>query len=1333
MTKNLLPQFIQEKILEQKSYGSLEAYTMFIDLSGFTPLTESLMQQGSAGAEQLSVILNDIFEPAVGIVYQFGGFIPYFAGDAFNAIFPSESVTAAAFLTAAEAMRELFSQDTTFGSFSIGIKIGLSKGKVEWGIVGNENIKSYYFRGKAIQESAYAQLQAEPQEIIVSQPLLQTIHAEYEVLPNEYYFRLLRAKEIAVATKKDKLTAAGILPEVAQFFLPNSVLNFKQMGEFRSVTTVFISFEKIETHAALDEFATQVLHQIHNFSGYFKEIDFGDKGGVMLAFFGAPVAYENNVLRALSFAKALQEENADGKWQFRMGITTGIAYTGIIGGSERCQYAAVGNQVNLAARLMTEADWGEVLTDEAVQKKGTAFKFGYKGNIPYKGVRENIPTYILLGRTGSSTPIFLGQIIGREQQLEQILSFSKNIFEKKIAGSILLYGEAGIGKSRLAHEYQQQWTEEYLDGQWLICQADQMLRKPFNPFLYCLNNFFEQSAEHSAAQNEQIFEEKYAYLSRSISQKPALFRELERTKSVLAAQIGIFYPNALWEQLDARGRYANTLTALSNFFYAISSVGKPTILQLEDAHWFDESSIELLEELTRELKNYNILILATSRYDDNGEKPKKIQSILHRRTENPFLEIDLNMLSADALLNFAESKLNGKVSQKLLEVLQRSTSGNPFYTEQILAYFMESDLLQKTDNQWFIKSNSIKLTDSMQAVLMARVDRLSSLVKETVKAAAVIGREFDVPILSEVMCAQEEFIRRNGNASAVLREQIDNAEQGQIWQAMNELRYIFRHSLLREAVYEMQLRTRLRELHRLIGEAIEKLYAEKLDERWVDLAFHYEQAGMSAKTNEYLAKAANHARRNYQNRAALEFYNKLLGNLSSEEQSDFFVKILLKKAEILELVGDWKTCEATIQQAIKLSQKIDNPLFLARSDNALGHLLLLRGDYERARPHLENAVAYFEKLDDSQGIASTFGNLGNLYFRQGNYVRAEEYFVKSIDLSKKNQTIHSNTASIASNLGLTYMNLGDYEAGIRCQEDFLAICQQRNDKQGLATLHTNIGIVLFEKGDYPSALNYYQNGLAFSEELGNKLLTSIAIGCIGSVYERTGDYDRAMENYRRDLQIVEELGDKQGIAIALGLIGGLQAVKGEFAEATAFLTKNLSLCEQLGYQKGIAKTLDTLGDIAAFEQQYAPAVEYYKRSVAVSRTIRNKALLCHSLIRSSGVLLKMDDLATATMLQEEGSHLAAELGNPELIFEAKLVQAKVLHRENKTEKAVYLLQNLETESLPLREKAALQYVLSKINLSQKAVHRKLAHEYYGQLFDETPRYLYRVRKAEMQD
>ena len=615
---------------------------------------------------------------------------------------------------------------------------------------------------------------------------------------------------------------------------------------------------------------------------------------------------------------------------------------------------------------------------------------------------------------------------------------------------------------------------------------------------------------------------------------------------------------------------------------------------------------------------------------------------------------------------------------------------------------------------------------------MARIDRLSALVKETVKAAAVIGREFELPVLTEVMRSQHLFDEDDAAKTlAILKEQIKTAEQGQIWRAMNELRYIFKHSLLREAVYEMQLRTRLRELHFLIAKAIEKVYADNLPEKYLDLSFHYEHADAKDKHNEYTRKAADYARKNFQNRQALSLYDKLIINLGNDESGDAeLVRALLKKATILELIGEWKECEKVLEQTIGLAPALGNPARAGQAHNSYGKLLMLKGLYNQARSHLEKAIQFFEQVDDGYGIFKVYGNLGNLYFRQGHYKKAEEYFIKSIQYSEQYDYTSEN-AQIVANLGLTYMNEGNYEEGIRWQQAQLESCKKANDKQGMATLYTNMGIVYFEQGDYDAALECYTEGLALSQELGNKQLTAIAIGCIGSVYERKGDYPQAMHHFEKDLELVEELGDKQGIAITLGLIGDLHTVKGEFDKAIQFLERQLALCRELSYQKGIAKAVNTLGDIYYYKDQYEISVNYYDLAIEVTRQINNRLVLGSSLIEKGKPLVAQGKIQEAKTSQEEALKLAEELGNPNLIFDAKILGAKVAYSEGDLKLATSLLKRLlEEEGRSEKEKADINYELYKVS-GHIEKYRKNALSLYQNLYSETPQFLFRKRMQQL--
>jgi predicted ATPase/class 3 adenylate cyclase len=1311
----------------------MDAYAVFIDLSGFTPLTETLMREGNKGAEELSIILNDIFAPLVNLVYTRGGFIPYFAGDAFTGIFPAEHIkNAQEILDISVQMRNRFrDRESKFGDFTIGIRFGISYGAVDWGIVGDQT-HSYYFRGLPIDNCAECQSIASDLEIVFDAAFKQRL-GESEARFQEIQTGFFQLNSVTLTTQftYSRPSLEPVAKEVALAFLPKAIVEYNQDGEFRPVIATFLSFKGVKTHEALDQFTSIILKEVSNFSGYFKEIDFGDKGGVLVALFGAPVSFENNIERSLEFALSVQEKlhtlQQKIPLEFRMGIAIGTAYTGIIGGADRCQYAAVGNRVNLAARLMTFADWGDILVDSEVQKS-YQFKFLHKGDIKYKGIKGNVPTYKLLGRNYETREVHLSHMVGREAELEQLIEFSSPLFDDHGAGVAYIYGEAGIGKSRLAHEFKKIMLDQNF-ADWQTCQVDQILKKPFNPFIYFLRNYFNQSPDNTDNQNRSFFELRFQRLINTLKQtdhndSQERLQELIRTKTILGALIGVNYDNSIWEQLDARGRYQNTIAAITNLMLSIAIL-RPLVVELEDAHWIDNNSAELLYEFVRHLRKYPILLLITSRFRDDGSKPTIIEPPLLEQLTIKQLVIDLNILRPKAVRTFAEIALKGKISDDFYEALLRSTNSNPFYLEQILEYFSEQNLIKKENDRWTITDKDVKLSNSINAILTARIDRLSTLVKETVKAAAVIGREFELPILSEVMRNQDIFAQKNGNAKTLLREQVRSAERVQIWLAMSELRYIFRHSLLREAVYGMQLRTRLQQIHQCIAEAIEKLYQHNLEERYVDLAFHYEKAGVLDKTCEYLRKAADYARSNYQNQQALEYYDRLLQKLTTKDDVAHQIQTHTNRGKVLELIGQWDQCKEEYEHALELAKHTRDVLMLGQANNNLGRLLLLQGNYTEATSYLQTAVRLFESVDDKLGISRVYGNLGDLNFRQGKYQDAKSFFERSIKIGYSIDESSVNP-QVVSNLALTYMNQGQYDEGISAQLVQLEVSKRNNDKQGMANLYTYLGIVYFEKGDYRAALKSLEEGLELSQELGNKHLTSIAIGCMGSVYQRKGDYDTAMEHFQRDLDLVEEIGDKQGTAIALGLIGDLLCVQGDFHKAIEYLQKNLMLCESLGYQKGIAKARNTLGDVFYFLKQYPRSLEAYDKAIEVTRRINNKLVLGFSLVEKGAVLIALNELNALQQVQTEALTIAKELGNPDLLFQATMLKAKVHHLVKEPEKALQELEELLWKAASKDQQAEVYFELSRVATDNERYKVK-ALALYQELYNDTPKFSYKQR------
>nr|WP_256534305.1 tetratricopeptide repeat protein [Lewinella sp. JB7] len=1309
-------------------------------MSGFTPLTETLMQQGLTGAEQLSMILNEVFEPLVELVYRAGGIIPYFAGDAFTAVFPLEldRIHAMHLLRTAERARQLFrDRGNKFGNkFRIGIKAGIAAGTVNYGIVG-QGLRAFYFRGPAIDQAAKCQTLAGEQEIIVSD-FVQTLIEGGIVYTEEIAtgaYRVLGDVSTVADVEVQPLLLPDIDAETAVAFLPPEVVRYDQAGEFRTVVSCFLSFDAVRTHDELDRFATVVLDQVKDFGGYFKEVDYGDKGALMVIFFGAPVSYENNLTRAVEFALVIQQElealsaSTKRSFRFRMGMTVGTAFTGIVGGKERAQYACVGNRVNLAARIMSQADWKEVLVDEEIAAN-PQFRFIPKGKIRYKGIKEPEPTFSLEGRRQSiGKPSYGGKPIGRDREIAELMDFARPLYERQSAGIAYVQGEAGIGKSRLTYELRHRMNEvEPIN--WLLGSCDQILRKSFNPFIYMMQRLFRQSIDIGAEQNHRRFEFKINRLQLSLRRRNTpeaneLAEELMRTESVLAAQLGIVIPGSLWTQLDAQGRYQNTIDGIVNLITA-ECLLQPTVLELEDIHWIDNDSLAIVRELVRRTAERPLLILATARPDDDGNFPRLIDEGLRSQLELPVLSVEITGLTTQAVRELAETTLGNPISEPTLETLLRTTNSNPFYLEQILEYFRENELLhEKDDGLLHLSDESIKLSTSITSILTARIDRLSDMVRETVKAAAVIGREFDIPVLSEVMRMDAGF---NGteNVMKLLEEQIEVAERGQIWSAMNELRYIFRHSLLREAVYGMQLTTRLQQLHRQIAQAIEKLYGDNIEERYVDLAFHYENGGETEKTIEYLSKAASYARANYQNQQALDLYKRLVEKLSQRPKEDITVNIYLNQGGIYEIVGRWEDAQIAYEEAQLIAKDSRDVVLLGRTNNALGQLHTLKGEYEVAMDYLKVAAGLFESVDDIFGIARAYSNMGNLFFRTNHYDRALTYYKKSLD-SGLSEAGTTTSAGTISHLGLTYMNLGSYDEAIAVIRDQIPRHEASNDNMGLATLHTNLGIVYFESGDYDLSLDHHRRGLRLARELGDRRLQAIGLGSLGNIKERQGKYEAALELYEQDLKMCYEIGDRQGIAVTEGLLGDINSVMGDFSKAIAHLDRCLSISSDLGYRKGVAKAVNTLGDIYYLQAKYDLSGQYYDQAIEIARTTNNRLVLGSSLYEKGLVLLADGQLEAVKKVEREALEVAEDLGNPDVLFGARLLHARCLvaYAPENIPEAEEIIKNLLTsDTLTVEQEAEAYFAYYTISGGKDTESRRRALSLYEQLYAETPKFVY---------
>jgi tetratricopeptide (TPR) repeat protein len=219
-----------------------------------------------------------------------------------------------------------------------------------------------------------------------------------------------------------------------------------------------------------------------------------------------------------------------------------------------------------------------------------------------------------------------------------------------------------------------------------------------------------------------------------------------------------------------------------------------------------------------------------------------------------------------------------------------------------------------------------------------------------------------------------------------------------------------------------------------------------------------------------------------------------------------------------------------------------------------------------------------------------------------------------------------------------------------------------------------------------------------------------------------------MENFELDLEISEELGDKQGIAIALGLIGELLSIKGNFHKAIEYLQKNLMLCEELGYQKGIAKAVNTLGDVFFFSKQYDRSLHFYNRAIDIARVINNRLVLGISLVEKGAVLIELQDLDQLEKVRQEALEIALDLGNPDLLFEAELLDARVTHIRGHSAQAIGILDKLLAGDFDEDQRANAYFEKYRIDANDQ-FSRQQALDIFQKLYRSTPKFTFHNRIA----
>jgi len=1262
----LYPLFIERHYRSGLRYGRLDAVAMFVDVSGFTSMTEKLMQQGKVGAEYIGDILNNTFSPVIEAVYRCGGFITGFAGDAFTAIFPGNDLVCP--LAASSEIQRIFrsrpSHETPYGSFAVSAKIGISYGEVEWGIPGTDYHRAFFFRGPAIDGCAAAEHHACAGDIVMDEMAMGIaghIPLDSSPLGEERFWRVsFRGDVPAVAEETGSLSR-----EVGKLFYPEHLYEQTLSGEFRDIVPVFISFDPPASFEGLDRFTAAVLETTDAFGGYFNLVDFGDKGGNMLILFGAPVSYENNVHRAVSFILALKDRV---ETPFRCGVTQGQVYAGFVGSDRRATYTVLGDRVNLAARFMMRAQWGEIWLSEAVARQvEEQYDIAFVGEQQFKGKTEKIKVFSLRGQKVRGEELSFDQpMVGREAELKRMIAALEPLRAGRNAGVIALWGDAGVGKTRLLAEVKKQLAGEM---QLVSLTADSILRKSMNPFTTFFERFFDQLDTDDPAEKRRRFEKRWESVVAGIGAcadartVQEVTEELTRTKSFLAALVGIEWKDSLYEKLDAKSRFENTLYAVKEFVKALS-LAKPLIVALDDIQWLDNDSREILKVLFRQTDRFPFALVVLGRYGDDGAKPS-----LDLDAAVPLTEIALDRLQAPDAALLTEQLLGGPVGGELRDLIMRRSEGNPFFVEQICYYLKTNNLLEQRDGRYGALGGNVDIPQGVNALLISRIDRLSQRLKEGVFSASVLGREIDVSIFAEIMHGYD--------VPALLSE----GNEERIWLPLSELFYSFRNLLLREAAYDMQLRSRLKALHRAVAEAMERTYGT--DDKYAsEMAFHYERAEERDKARHYLGRAADYAQAHYQNEDAIRFYSTLL---SYVDEPTAQIDIRHKLGGVYKLIGKWKEAEESFRAALGAAEALKDVPRTADNERELGYLLLEKGRYDESRELLDRALDAYHRLGDKKGELTVLGYFGLIHYYRGELDKAIEFFNRR-----------------------------------------LAIAKEQDDRANIMVSYRYLGGVAYYRADYRQAQEYYTQVLALAGELGAELDIAVAKLNLGLSCSYLNDFDNALRYYRESLEVYQKFGSKFYIAYTHNNMGELLLWMGNYEEAARSFKQQRDIAAELGSSRHIAMANNMLGNVGKRLKQYDDAEKYYDRAIKIATDLSLKNLLCEFYFEKAEMLFETGRVAEAEPLVAEAVSLSEAVGRKDFNFKARLLRERITAQRDAAA-AVVALHQMLAECTSQDQKAAVTYHL--FELTGDAGHHAAALELYQALFKTAPRAEYRDRIA----
>jgi class 3 adenylate cyclase/tetratricopeptide (TPR) repeat protein len=934
-----------------------------------------------------------------------------------------------------------------------------------------------------------------------------------------------RDKEI-----KRKNASAGELLQRLQHHIPRELAEKMRVlgrieGERKRVTVLCANLggltalsERLpqeEKTFLLNDVLLELAESVYPYEGYIDRF----VGDAVVAVFGAPISHEDDAERALRAALILRErlEGLNRKWldrlghplSLQLGINTGEVVAGKVGSDLRLAYTVMGDTVNTAGRLQAAARTGQIcVSRETYRLTHAGFAFH---------LLEPLSAYELLrarqlpARTRGLHELAQA-FVGREEDLSALLEVSQEL-EAGQGSVVTLAGEAGIGKSRLMGEWQRALGERvsWVEGRCFAHTSS----VAFGPFLDLLRREAGITGEHSESEARALLRVALEQAFPADEEAQAIFASLLslRTSAQEASQLA---------SLSAQGLRQRLFALIERYFIELTQE-RPTLLVIDDLHWADASSLDLLEHLFALTGRVPLVVACTFR-PQQEEAPARLLAQLEARPPRRHVHRPLGPLSQGLSERLVEQLLStAELPDALRVLIPRKAEGNPFFVEELLLSLIERGALVHGEGGWAVTPllTSLPVPDTLQGVLMARLDRLPAETKWLAQQASVIGRIFLYRVL---MHMAEQTMTADADLGHLEREDLIRERTRD-----PELEYMFKHAITQEVAYQSLLPARRKELHGKVGQSLEALFSGRRGELHSVIGEHYLLGECWDRAVEHLLAAGDAAARLYAHPEARVHYREALEALAQLPAEEPWqrqrVDATLRLVAVSYLAEPPEHTLRRLTEAEQLAERLGDMERLARVHYWMGRLLIYQHAFGEALGYFRRVLEEGRHTGDMALLALPSTMVGRVMALRGHFGQARQLLNQAITPLKQ----AGDTENWLWTLGFLSMTVAvtdNYRTGLQSAEQALQFARGANNLPGISFSQLALTLIFLFSRDLQRMQEAGRAAIDAAEQAGDKLHSFLGLGLLAWAESRLGNYEEAASVVARRRALAEKMGGR---------------------------------------------------------------------------------------------------------------------------------------------------------------------------------------------------------------